>query len=185
MVWWEWDISFLSLLVYCKFPFMFLFINISKKGSFVWLFCIVNWILLLSWFNIDSNLVLFNFCSIRVFFHIHWPFTGHQGKGKGGDHSDTYLQLCMWDDYNAFSMATLVYTRLLLDKIYHLVELPFDWLIDWLLMQCLFISYLDDLILGFCYSNLTQETGGFELASTITLVLQAKRLLKCASHPPN
>ena len=142
MVWWEWDISFLSLLVYCKFPFMFLFINISKKGSFVWLFCIVNWILLLSWFNIDSNLVLFNFCSIRVFFHIHWPFTGHQGKGKGGDHSDTYLQLCMWDDYNAFSMATLVYTRLLLDKIYHLVELPFDWLIDWLITNAMFVYFL-------------------------------------------
>ena len=28
-----------------------------------------------------------------------------------------------------------------------------------------------------------RETGGFELASTITLVLQAKRLTKCASHP--
>ena len=35
----------------------------------------------------------------------------------------------------------------------------------------------------FCYSNLRWETGGFELASTITLVLQANRLTKCASHP--
>ena len=35
----------------------------------------------------------------------------------------------------------------------------------------------------FCYSNLRRETGGFELASTITLVLQANRLTKCASHP--
>ena len=34
----------------------------------------------------------------------------------------------------------------------------------------------------FCYSNLTRETGGFELASTITLALQANRLTKCASH---
>ena len=30
-----------------------------------------------------------------------------------------------------------------------------------------------------------RETGGFELTSTITLVLQANRLTKCASHPSN
>ena len=47
----------------------------------------------------------------------------------------------------------------------------------------MFICLLDELILGFCYSDLTLETGGFELASTITLVLQANRLTKCASHP--
>ena len=39
------------------------------------------------------------------------------------------------------------------------------------------------MILGFCYSDLTLETSGFELASTITLVLQANRLIKCASYP--
>ena len=47
----------------------------------------------------------------------------------------------------------------------------------------MFVFLLDELILGFCYGDLTLETGGFELASTITLVLQAKRLTKCASHP--
>ena len=35
----------------------------------------------------------------------------------------------------------------------------------------------------FCCSNLRQETSGFELAWTITLVLQANRLTMCASHP--
>ena len=35
----------------------------------------------------------------------------------------------------------------------------------------------------FCCSNLRRETGGFELAWTITLVLQANRLTMCASHP--
>ena len=30
---------------------------------------------------------------------------------------------------------------------------------------------------------MTLETGGYKLASTITLVLQANRLTKCASHP--
>ena len=42
----------------------------------------------------------------------------------------------------------------------------------------MFVCLLDELILGFCYSDLTLETGGFELASTITLVLQANRLTK-------
>ena len=95
------------------------------------------------------------------------------------EHWDIYLQLCMWDDYHVFLIVTLVFTRLLLNKIYHLVELPFEWLID----VAMFVCLLDELILGFCYTNLSWETGGFELASTITLVLQANRLTKCASHP--
>ena len=49
----------------------------------------------------------------------------------------------------------------------------------------MFVCLLDELILGFCYSDLTLETGGFELALTITLVLQANRLAKCASHSEN
>ena len=95
------------------------------------------------------------------------------------EHWDIYLQLCMWDDYHVLLIATLVFTRLLLDEIYHLIELPFKWLID----DAMFVCLLGELILGFCYSDLTLETSGFELASTITLVLQANRLTKCASHP--
>ena len=87
----------------------------------------------------------------------------------------------MWGDYQVFLIATLVLTRLLLDDIYHLIELPFEWFID----DAVFVSLLDELILGFCYSNLTLETGGFELASTMTLVLQANRLTKCASKIVN
>ena len=55
----------------------------------------------------------------------------------------------MWDDYHVFLIATLVFTRLLLDEIYHLIELPFDWLID----DAMFVCLLDELILGFCYSD--------------------------------
>ena len=44
---------------------------------------------------------------------------------------------------------------------------------------CLF-AWID---FRFCYSHMTSETGGLELASTIILVLQANRLTKCASHP--
>ena len=36
---------------------------------------------------------------------------------------DIYLQLCMWDDYHVFLIATFVFTRLLLNEIYHLVYL--------------------------------------------------------------
>ena len=99
---------------------------------------------------------------------------------------EIYLQLCMWDDYHVFLIATLVFTRLLLGEIYHLVELPFDWLIDWLIdylmMQCLFV-YLMNWFQVFVTAILRWEPGEFELSSTITLVLQANRLTKCASHP--
>ena len=46
----------------------------------------------------------------------------------------------------------------------------------------MFVCLHDDLILGFCYGNLTVETGDVELALTITPVLQANRLTKCASQ---
>ena len=71
-------------------------------------------------------------------------------------------------------------TRVLLGEIYHIIELPFDWLID----DAMFFCLLDELIPGFRYRDLTLEIGGFELASTIIiLVLQANRLTKGASHP--
>ena len=122
------------------------------------------------------------------FLHKHWRFTGQQRKGgdifysslpllPAHEHWDTYLQLCMWDDYLVFLIAALVFTRLLHDEIYHLIELLFDWLVDDARFACL----LDELILGFCYNDLTLETGRFELASSITLALQANWLTKCAS----
>ena len=43
-------------------------------------------------------------------------------------YSYIYLQLCMWDDYHMFLIATPGFTRLLLDEINYLIELPFDWL---------------------------------------------------------
>ena len=88
----------------------------------------------------------------RTFFYSTLPFP------PAHEHSDIYLQLCMWDDYHIFLIAPLVFTA------------------------C--ICLRDDLILAFfCYSNLRWETSGFELASTITLALQANRLTKCAGHP--
>ena len=94
------------------------------------------------------------------------------------EHSDIYLQLCTWDGYHIFLIATLVFTRLLLDEIYRLTELLYDWLMIWYWFS--FVCLLFDS--RFCYSYLTWETGWLELASTIILVLQANRLTKCASQ---
>ena len=47
----------------------------------------------------------------------------------------------------------------------------------------MFVRLLDELILGFVTAILTWETGGFEVTSTITLVLQANRQTKCFSDP--
>ena len=95
-------------------------------------------------------------------------------------HSNIYVQLCTWDDYHIFLIATLVFTRLLIHEIYHLIE----WLFDWLMMWCWF-KFVCLLIWVKVLLQLFDmwETGGLELASTISLVLQANRLTKCASHP--
>ena len=136
----------------------------------------------------SSTISVWAWTKKRVFFFIRVFFTdthdSRDSRGREGnifystlphppahEHYDIYLQLSIWDDYHVFLIATLVFARLLLDEIYHLIELPFEWLID----DAMFVCLLDELILGFCYSDLTLETGGFELASTITLVLQANR----------
>ena len=132
---------------------------------------------------------------LKIFFfyqgllHRHWRFTGQQGKG--GNHllfhsttstrSRTLRHLfatlhVTW--LHVFLIAMLVFLiAMLLDEIYHLNELPFEWLID----VAMFVCLLDELIQGFCHSDLTLETCWFELTSTITILLQANRLTKCAS----
>ena len=58
------------------------------------------------------------------------------------EHSDIYLQLCMWDDYHIFLIATLVFTRLLLDEILPPYRITI-WLIDEVkfVLVCLFEKY--------------------------------------------
>ena len=95
------------------------------------------------------------------------------------EHWDIYLQLCMRDDYHVFLVATLVFTRMLLVEIYHLVELPFDWLID----DAMFVCLVDELIPGICYSDFEMGDRWIWIRiDHLTLVLQANRLTKCASH---
>ena len=56
------------------------------------------------------------------------------------EHSDIYLQVCMWDEYQVFLIATLLFTRLILDGTflsYHFI----DWLMMELLILCLMIWF--------------------------------------------
>ena len=114
------------------------------------------------------------FFSIRVFFHKHWRLTGQQGKGgtifysalplpPAPEHSDIYLQLCMWDDYHIFNRTACTYqtaTRWDLQPYWITI-----WLIDYVTL--VFVCLRVNLIVDFCYSNLKRETGGLELASTL------------------
>ena len=107
---------------------------------------------------------------IRVFFHRHWRITGQQGKGgdhlysspllpPANEHSDIYLQIFAWGDYHVFLCRSLITTRW---------DLPPRRITIWLRdesMQCLFIWWFNSRL---CYSNLTRETGRFQLASIIT-----------------
>ena len=63
----------------------------------------------------------------------------------GEEHSDIYLLLCLWDEYHIFLITPLVFNRLLLNEIYHLIEL----LLDWLMWCLIFVCLLVDLILSF------------------------------------
>ena len=96
------------------------------------------------------------------------------------EHGDIYLQLCMWDDYHVFLIAKPVFTRLLLDEIYHFIELPFDWLIN----DAMFLRLLDEQVLGFCYIDFYMGNRWiWTCLDYHALVLEANRLTKCGSHP--
>ena len=126
-----------------------------------------------------------------VCFHRLWRFTGHHRKG--GNHLlfqsttsthpriFTYLFAILHVRWlsRVFNCNPCIYhtaTRWDLAPYWNTIKLN-----DYVMLG--FICLLDDLMLGFCYSNLTRETGGLELASTITFILQVNRLTTCASHP--
>ena len=88
--------------------------------------------------NLSNSCFFCFYFSISVFCQGHWQLTGQQGKG-----GDIYLQLCMWDNYHIFLIASLVFTRLLLDEIYHLIQLPFSLIDDVTLSVCLFTWWFD------------------------------------------
>ena len=88
------------------------------------------------------------FFSIRVFFQGHWQikregtvFYSTLPLPSAHEHSDIYLQLCTWDDYRIFLIATLVFTRRDLPP-YRITI----WLIDDVML--IFVCLLVDLISG-------------------------------------
>ena len=131
------------------------------------------------------------FFSGRVFFHNPWWFTGQQVKG--GDHFLFYSGTSTLLRTFRHLFATLHVRRLsrIFNRtacIYQIAtrwDLPPYWITIWLIGDAMlfFVSLLDDLILGSCYSNLTRETSGSEVSSTITLAFQSNRLTKYVRHP--
>ena len=92
------------------------------------------------------------FFSIRVFFTDTDDSQGSRGREgtifystlplpPAHEHRDIYLQLCMWDDYHVFLIATPVFTRLLLwDLPPYRITI---WVIDWWCNVCLFTWWID------------------------------------------
>ena len=95
------------------------------------------------------------------------------------EHSDIYLQLCMWDDYHLFLIASFVTIRLLLDEFYHLIELLF-WLTDdaMLVSVCL----LDSRFL-LQYFVIWSKWIWTPIDYHYHPLLEANWLSKCTSHP--
>ena len=62
------SVSFLWISIRIFIPV--LFIVISKKGSLVWIYVIVNWILLLAWFGIESKWSDFTKLTFCDFWHM-------------------------------------------------------------------------------------------------------------------
>ena len=87
--------------------------------------------------------------SIRILFHRHWRFTGQQGKV--GDHLLLYSTTSSRSSTLRHLFATLhvrwqsrIFDRnACVYQTYHLIELSFDWLIDWWWNVCLFTWWID------------------------------------------
>ena len=118
------------------------------------------------WFgNIVKNLFLFSFLSGFFFFHGHWRFTGRQNKQ--GDHFLFHSTTSTCSRTFRYLFATM-HVRWL-SHIFNLTaciyqtatrgDLPPYRITIWLIddVKLVFVCLLDDLILGFCYSNL--DTG--------------------------
>ena len=133
-----------------------------------------------------DKMLTVSFFFYQGFLHRRWRFTGQQGRGE--DHllfrSTTstrsrklrYLFATLHVRWlsRIFNRNACVYqTATRRDLPAYRITI---WVIDWWYSFCLFTWQIDT---KFLLQPLDMETGGFELASTITLVLQANRLTKC------
>ena len=134
--------------------------------------------------------------SLKIFFfyegflHRQWRFTGQQGKG--GDHllfhSTTYTRSRtlrhLFETLHVRWLSRIFNCNACVYQTATRWDIPpyriTIWVIDWWCNVCLFTRWIDT---RFLLQRLTLKNGGFELASTITLILLANRLTECASHP--
>ena len=118
---------------------------------------------------------------MRDFSHWYWRFTRKQGKGVdhlhsfvqlplSHEHSDIYLQLFGWGDCYVFLMAWLVSNYPTAIR----WDLPPCGITIWLIDNGMLIRYLFTWWFNsrFCYNNLTAESGGFELAPTLSFFIE-------------
>ena len=138
-------------------------------------------------FNVrNSACMFFLFFSIRVFFHGHWRFTGHQAKEGGhllfhsstSTRSQTFRHLfatlhVRWLSH-IFNRTACIYqaaTRW---------DLPPYWITIWLIddVTIAFVCLHDHLILAFFVTAIWDRKRVNSRTSTVTLVLQANRLTK-------
>ena len=131
-----------------------------------------------------------NFFSTRFFFTSNDDSTRQQGQG--GDrllfnpttstHSQTFRHL--FATLHVRWLSHIFNRNTCIGQIATQWNLPPYWITIRLIgMMLIFVSLLDDLILGFCYRNLTQATSGLKVALNITFELQTNWLTKGASHP--
>ena len=122
------------------------------------------------------------FFSIRVFLHRHWLFTREQERRRDHLLFQFIISTCSRTFRHSFEVLYMRWLSCNFNRIvcvYQAVtrwNIPPYWITIWLIDDAIlvFVCLLDDLILNFCYSNLTHKTGGFELALTITFEFQAK-----------
>ena len=134
-------------------------------------------------FNMEFFIYLFfnqGFPSQRLTIHR----TAGEGRGPSystlplppaHEHWDIFLQLCTWDDYHVFLIATLVFnqTAIWWDLSPYQITI---WLIDWWCNVYLLTWWIDSRFL------LQQFDIGNRWIWTITLVLQANWVTKCTNH---
>ena len=129
----------------------------------------------------------FSFC--KGFLSQTWTIYGTAGEGKGPSLflsiSSTHLRTFRQFFPNfAIEMTTSQIFLIALLATTRLYSMRFTPLEKHHLIHCeqnVNFCLLDNS--RFCYSNLTRGSAGFELVLTITVVLRANRLTKCASHP--
>lgn len=129
----------------------------------------------------------FSFC--KGFLSQTWTISGQQGKGRDRHYSSLSLPLTYEHSDNFFPTLQLRWLPVKYFWLYCLqpqdfYSMRFTPLEKHHLIHCeqsVNFCLLDNS--RFCYSNLTRGSAGFELVLTITVVLRANQLTKCASHP--